>query len=197
MSGMKKPEKQEGYIMRHFRELNKTIAVLLMTAAVFWAGAGLNSCFAQDNLQKDKNEIVKQACLKATITAIKMEIERWQRWNGQRTNNPDAEGLPMLEEELVKLQADLEKYQKMKVHDYGLPLQTATKAWVGETAKDGSILYVDRMSKSGPWHHLAGIVGDDYSVLQPDVRRKVTFYPVYKRSYWNMTSEYICVTEVQ
>jgi hypothetical protein len=183
--------------MRRFRQLNKTIAVLLMTAAVFLAGAGLNACFAQDNFQKDKNEIVKQGCLKATITAIKMEIERCQRWIGQRTNNPDAEDLPALKEELGKLQDDLKKYQKMKVHDYELPSKTVIKAWVGETAKDGSILYVDRMTKSGPWYHLAGIVGDDYSVLPPDVRSTVTFYPVYKRSYWHMTSEYICIAEVR
>lgn len=180
--------------MRHFRQFNKAIAVLLITGAIVLAGAGLNSCFAQDKLQ---DEIVKQACLKATITAIKMEIGRCQRWIGQRINHPDAEDLPALKEELAKLQADLDKYQKMKASDYQLSTPTATKAWVGEPAKDGSILYTDRMTKSGPWYHLAGIVGDDYSVLRPDVRRTVTFYPVYKRSYWNMTSEYICVAEIR
>ena len=172
--------------------------VLFITAAIlFITGFSQNYCFADDFLQKDKNEIVKKSCLKATITAIKVEIGRCQRWIEQRINNPDAKDLPELKEELAKLQADLERFQKMKVHEYELPSKTATTVWVVEAAKDGSILYVDRMSKSGPWYHLAGIVGDDYSVLQPDVRRKVTFYPVYKRSYWNMTSEYICVTEVQ
>jgi hypothetical protein len=53
------------------------------------------------------------------------------------------------------------------------------------------------MSKSGPWYHLAGIVGDDYSVLQPEVIKQVTYYEVYKRSYWNMVSEYIYVAEVR
>lgn len=102
-----------------------------------------------------------------------------------------------MKEELAKLQSALKKYQKMTVRDYELPSKTVTKAWVGETAKDGSILYVDGMTKSRPWYHLTCIVGDDYSILQPAVRRKMTFYEVYKRSYWNMTSKYICVAEVQ
>ena len=123
-----------------------------------------------------------------------MEIGRCERWIGQR---PDADDVPILKGELAKRQADLGKYQKMEKHDYKLPSKTATEAWVGETAQDGSILYVHPMMKSEPMYILSGIVGDGYSVLQPDVRRIVTFYPVYKRSYWNMTIKYICVGEVE
>jgi len=52
------------------------------------------------------------------------------------------------------------------------------------------------MSKSGPWYHLAGILGGDYAVLQPKVRGKVAFYAVYSRSYWNMKSGYVGVAKL-
>jgi hypothetical protein len=94
------------------------------------------------------------------------------------------------------LKADLEKYLVMDTDDYVLPEKADTVAWVGDKPRQDSILYVTDMSKSGPWYHLTGIVGNNYDLLKPNSKSHMTFYMVYPRSYWGMNSAYICVTQV-
>ena len=77
-----------------------------------------------------------------------------------------------------------------------LPEKIEGVSWVGDKPGIDSILYVAGMTKSGPWYHLAGIVGDDYRILQPNTQLHVSIYPVYPRSYWGMDSSYVCVTGV-
>jgi len=52
------------------------------------------------------------------------------------------------------------------------------------------------MSKSGPWYHLAGIMGNDYAVLQPRTRYPMNVYSVYPRSYGGMQSAYVCIAQM-
>ena len=70
-------------------------------------------------------------------------------------------------------------------------------SWVGAAAGENAILYVEGMSKSGPWYHLAGLVGGDYGQLKPGVKYAVSYYKVYPRAYWHMPSAYVCVAEVK
>ena len=69
--------------------------------------------------------------------------------------------------------------------------------WVQEKADDNVILYVNGMSRSGPWYHLSGIVGGDYARMKPGVKYAATYYKVYPRAYWHMSSAYVCVAELQ
>lgn len=154
----------------------------------------------------------KRACLSSTVKAIQLEIERYEVWieNAKLQKNSEKE----LEYQITidSLKKDLNTFQKMKDSDYVLPLKRSvfsypsnirftpqlitTTAWVEEAATDNTVLYVEGMSKSGPWFHLAGIVENDYSVLKPKVKYKITFYTVYGCNYWNMTSAYVCVVLV-
>ncbi|MBP7342487.1 MAG: ankyrin repeat domain-containing protein [Smithellaceae bacterium] len=146
----------------------------------------------------EEQTTVQKACLAATQTAIALEIRRYAGWIDLRKSGQVAAGdLPALEATLARLKEDLQKYQAMKPEDYALPPQREMTAWVQSQAADNAILYIDRMSRSGPWYHLAGIVGGDYGLLQPNVRKSVVFYSVYPRRYGSMESAYVCIASVE
>lgn len=129
---------------------------------------------------QDDQEALKNVCLAATVQAVRLEMGRVQ-------------AKPFL----AQLEADLEKYRNMKAADYTLPEKTVETAWVEEKAGDNAVLYVEGMSRSGPWYHLSGIVGGDYGQLKPGVKATVSYYRVYPRKYWHMPSSYVCVEEVR
>jgi hypothetical protein len=134
----------------------------------------------QEVTVKDQQETFKKTCRAAAITAIKLELERAQAGAARST-----------------LEADLEKYQNMEDADYTLPEKIVETVWVEEKAGDNQILYVNGMSRSGPWYHLSGIVGGDYGRLKPGVKYTATYYKVYPRAYWHMSSAYVCVTDLK
>ena len=142
--------------------------------------------------QKD----LKKLCLSATIAAIHMEIDRHQRWIEFRNQQGNQQGVTELQESLTELKADLHKYLVMDAKDYIFPGKVEAVAWVGDKPEKDAILYVEGISKSGPWYHLAGIMGDDYAMLQPNTKYHMNLYTVYPRSYGGMNSAYVCIIEV-
>jgi len=75
--------------------------------------------------------------------------------------------------------------------EYELGKPVTAEAWGEEGAGEDAVLYVEGMSRSGPWYHLAGIAGGDYQALKSGKRYKAEFYEVYPRSYSHMKSAYI------
>ena len=134
----------------------------------------------QEVVVKETQDALKTACRNAAIKAIKLEMSRAQAKNIQDT-----------------LEADLEKFQKLSNDDYTLPEKVVETVWVQEKADENAILYVNGMSRSGPWYHLSGIVGGDYARMKPGVKYTATYYKVYPRAYWHMSSAYVCVAELQ
>lgn len=178
--------------MEIFSKLKFTVALIIMTFSVYVAANGVNFCFAEDSAKPDQLQILKKTCLQATITAIKMELSHYKGGINQKNNSEESSKVKALKD-------DLEEYQKMDVSDYTLPYKMVSTMWVESEAKNGSLLYVERMSKSGPWYPLAGIVGDDYSILQPGMKKEVVFYAVYysKGRYSFLDVTYVCVAEVR
>lgn len=156
---------------------------------------------------------IKQTCLSATVTAIQLEIKRYQGWIDYAKQQNDTSKVAGYQITLDSLKKDLNKYRQMRAEEYVIPKKQeinhapfdnsfspqliTTTAWVEETAADNTVLYVEGMSKSGPWFHLAGIVGNDYSKLKPNEKYKITFYTVYGRNYWNMANAYVCIVSVK
>jgi hypothetical protein len=122
----------------------------------------------------------KEACLAAAIRAIELEMGR-------------AQAKPVRE----RLQRDLAEYRAKTAAEYTLPEKIVETAWVETAAGDNASLYVEGMTKSGPWYHLAGIVGGDYGQLKPRTKYMVSYYKVYPRAYWHMASAYVCVADVK
>jgi len=150
-------------------------------------------CYAQDSTPNIDQRVLKKQCLQATITAINLEIDRHQRWIDYRNQQADKKDLPELQACLAALKADLAKYLAMDVEEYVLPEKNVVTAWTGDKPSPDSVLYVENMSKSGPWYHLAGVAGSDYSILRPNAKYNLSFYSVYPRSYWGMNSSYIFI----
>ena len=156
--------------------------------------------YAADSKSGDtalKGDALKQACLAATITAIKLEMNRYQRWIDVRKQQGDVQGEIALQSSLDVLAAELELYAAMDAKDYVLPAPMTTVAWVEIKADKDAIVYIDNMSKSGPWYHLAGITGDNYALMRPAAREQVNLYPVHKRTYGSMQSAYVFVEVIK
>jgi len=171
---------------RHFNW--RFVIILICFMAVFTV-----NCFAEVIAQKDQQQDLKSACLSATITAINLEIDRYQQWIDLRKQQEDSKDLLELQVRLISLKADLEKYRNMDSSEYVLPEKVHLRACVQGKAVDNSALVAEGMSKSGPFYHLAGIVSANYAALLPNEYYEMTFYKVYPRSYWYMDSDYIYI----
>jgi len=165
---------------------------LFFVLVCFIAAAGLPAFAAP---QPDDG--LKADCLAATVKAITKEIERHQQWLEACKKQGDEKGAAAMEAALAQLKADLDKYQAMDTKDYVLPAPIQKVVWVGEALHEDPILSVEGMTKSGPWYHAVGIAGGDYGILKPAAKYNVTFYPVYPRSYWHMTSAYVYIAAVE
>jgi len=169
----------------------KEKGIIVFVIALFYLGGGSMPARA-DSFD------LKQACIQAAIRGIELEIERYQGWIDLRKQGTvDASNLPELEAELKALNKELEAYQALRPEDYTLPEKIQTTCWVEDQAAENSILYVEGMSRSGPWYHLAGIAGNDFGALKPHVKYTATIYLVYPRSYFYMTSAYVYVAELK
>lgn len=180
--------------------MRKTViwsCVVFFVMFVFSLGS---ACYAKD-ITKDVNENFQQSdlrkqCLSATITAINLEIDRYQRWIDFRKQQGEQKDLAELQASLAALEVDLEKYLAMDAEAYVLPEKVDTVAWTGDTPGNDSVLYVEGMSKSGPWYHLVGVAGGEFATLQSNTRYHMSLYPVYPRSYWGMSSAYVFIAEM-
>ncbi|MBP1765153.1 MAG: hypothetical protein H6Q65_2211 [Firmicutes bacterium] len=175
-------------------------AVLFICTVVFFGAVCSAKEAVGDGAYNDKSEIIQQndlkkQCLAATITAINLEINRHQRWLDYRIQQGDQNAAEELRKSIVVLKSDLEKYSVMKPDDYQLPEKRENIGWTGDKPGIDSLLYVDNMSKNGPWYHMVGIKGGNYSALSSKERYHVVFYPVYQRSYWGMDSSYVYVAD--
>ena len=127
---------------------------------------------------------LKEACIKATIGAIGMEIKNYEQKLTAAQNGPgDPANIPGFKKRIGELQAELEKYRVMKPESYILPEKRTVTVTVSRSYQAGSLLELDDMSKSGPFYHLAGLRGDDYQALKNGQKYTMTIYPVYQRDY--------------
>ncbi|RKY30699.1 MAG: hypothetical protein DRP67_04015 [Candidatus Omnitrophota bacterium] len=128
---------------------------------------------------------LKRDCINATIRAIELEIERHQKWLKIPKENltPGAEPREKIAERLKRLKKDLLKYKNMKIEDYKLPPKKEVIGWVHHPCKEGTLLRIKNMTRSGPFYHIVGIKGGNYDVIKPRVKYKMTIYLLYPRHY--------------
>lgn len=140
----------------------------------------------------------------AKINALNMEIERHNGWLENLKDSDDKEKLAQLTSQKEVLTAELrelpnrefttlpEPYPEKPTLEYSnfKAGKVECTVWVDEVAKDGSILFIEEMSRSGPWYILAGINGD-YSQLEPSKKYTAVFYTVAPRDYLYMPSAYV------
>lgn len=129
---------------------------------------------------------------KATIWAIMAEIARYEE-----SERPDRE------EKIALLRGELERIQCLSPEEYPLPQENATEKDFGVLLPPlirrvevtspprnlGAILEVKGMTRSGPFFHVAGIQGGDFSVFR-DTPYRLTLYLVYRREYFARIPDY-------
>jgi hypothetical protein len=132
----------------------------------------------------DKDLVLKEACLKATLSAIEIEIERFEQRLIAAVEGPgDSGNVLTLEKRIDELLDAYEKYRKMRPADYLLPEKKTVKVKTTQPSQQDSVLELKGMSRSGPFYHAAGIEGNGYEVLKSDKTYRMTIYLVYPRDY--------------
>lgn len=174
-------------------KLHKKLFLLaLMTTVLFVCGCGKSNSQDMDlSSNTEGDEQLKQVCIETAVCGIKQEIKRHQQWIEGKVGKEQEQ----FKQHLSELKGDLEKFQNLKLEDYEIPQKLEVTAWVNSPASENSILYFEGLTRSGPWYHICGIKGDDYSVLEPDTQYLITIYLVYPRYYWHMDSWYVYINE--
>ena len=101
------------------RKLAVWVSMLLVATVVLTSGVVCQAGdFTPASDESARQMELKQQCLSATITAINLEIGRYQRWIDYRQQQGEQKGLAELQESLTALRSDLDKYSAMDAKDY-------------------------------------------------------------------------------
>lgn len=187
------------------RNLFKRSILLLAVFLIVYPAA----VFARDNQTE-----TKKGCLKATINAVRMEIDDYgQRLKLAQRGVGPAGNAERFQKTIVELRAELKKLTDMKPADYTLlrgdaannlsffdkmqhvgpimpPEKQKVSIFADRKCGNGAILDVAGMTRSGPFYHVAGIVNDDYGRIEPNKKYELTIYLVYKRKYFGLIPDY-------
>lgn len=165
----------------------------------------------------------QKGCLKATVKAIEIEIGDYnQRLKLAERGVGPAGNTQRFKKKIEELRTELEKFRNMKPEEYMAsaredhkkkadffdeilktgpvipPEKVAVSILADEKCRDGVILNVIGMTRSGPFYHVAGIVDDDYGLIKPNKKYELTIYLIYKREYVAFIPDYyVYIARVQ
>ena len=132
----------------------------------------------------DTDLVLKRACQNTILSAIEIEIERFEmKRDAAREGLGDPGNVLIFENRIDELLDEYDKYKRMRPADYQLPEKKTVKVKVTHVYQQGSLLELKGMSRSGPFYHVAGIRGGNYKLLIPNKTYHTTIYPVYPRNY--------------
>jgi hypothetical protein len=157
---------------------------------------------------------LRESLRQSTVTAIQLEIDAYtaKLQAAEAGTGPEENGRKF-RQRIEALEAELRRVERMPTGEYPDPVTSVpdtasvfdeTTAWgpmvpaeLREAVVDasrpcdiGSQLEVEGSSRSGPFFHLAGILGGDAAILKPDRRYRITMYLVYRREYFGFIGDY-------
>jgi len=152
----------------------------------------------QEDLITTKTTDLKEACVNATIRGIELNIEGCKKWLEipEEELTEGAEPREKIEFRLNQLQMDLEKYKNIQLQDYKLPEKKEVIGWVNQPCTENTILQIENITRSGPFYHVVGIKGGNYTVIKPKTKYRMTIYLVCLR-YYPFTSYYIYIDDYE
>jgi hypothetical protein len=139
---------------------------------------------------------LKNACIGATLRAIGMELSSYfRRLEVARNGSGNPATIPALERRMEELKSDLARFATMSAEEYTLAERQPVSFSPTHPYRPGDILEVEGLTRSGPYYHIAGIEGDDFSALRAGERYALTMIPVYRRDYVlpSSVSEYVYI----
>ncbi len=159
----------------------------------------------EEKVVEDQNLELRAELINATLSAISMEIARYQRREDEQK-----------EEKINYLKEMLDIFQNMKPEEYVLegqgrmielfngefgvlmPPELREVEIITPPCEIGSILEVVGMTRSGPFYHVAGVRGNNFDEFKDRTRYRLKIYLVYKREYlWNIPDYYAYIAEWQ
>ena len=157
---------------------------------------------------------LRESLRQSTITAVQLEIDAYtNKLQAAEAGTGPAENKAKFRERIEALEAERDRFERMPAGEYPDPVAPApdtasvfdeATAWgpmvpaeLREAVVDvtgpydvGSLLEVQGTSRSGPFFHLAGIVGGDAAILKPGRRYRVVMYLVFRREYFGFIGDY-------
>jgi hypothetical protein len=157
---------------------------------------------------------IRESLRQSTVRVIELEIEAYtEKLQAAMGGTGPEENKAKFRQKIGELEAERERFRLMQPGEYPDPVtsipDTASvfdeaTAWgpmvpaalreavvtVDEPYDVGSLLAVEGTSRSGPFFHLAGILGGDAAVLKPGRRYQLTMYLVYRREYFGFIGDY-------
>ncbi len=111
---------------------------------------------------------LKNACIGATLRAIGLETNSYlRRLEAARNGSGNPANIPAFERRIEELKFDFARFAAMSADEYTLPGRNQVTVSPTRPCGPGDILEVDGMTRSGPFYHIVGIQGDDFSALKP------------------------------
>ena len=162
--------------------MEKKIAILLILIAMV-----SSLLFADDTVIMD----LKKSCVAAAQRGIELDIQQTKENIKYLQEHPignPPDSLPKTLTWLEELEGELKKYKSINLSDYKLPEKREIVGWIKEPCRTS--ISFEGKSRSGPFYDIAGIKGNDFSVLKPDrsgypdtpkIKYKMSIYLVYRR----------------
>jgi hypothetical protein len=191
------------------------VTVLARVALALAAAAALfPSVLAASPRAEESPTDLRESLRQATVRAIELEIDAYTaKLQAAGGSDASAETAGALRETIAGLEAERERFRSMPTAEYPAPvadepdpasvLDEATARGPVVPARcrpavvvptgpyaDGSLLEVEGTSRSGPFYHLAGVVGGDPRILEAGRRTRVTLYLVYRREYFGFIGDW-------
>lgn len=187
----------------------RCVKATILAAALSIPAAAIAAPRAEES-PSDLRESLRQS----TITAIQLEIDAYaQKLQAAEAGTGPAENKVKFRERIEALEADRDRFENMTEREYPDPVAPSpdaasvfdeATAWgpmapaeLREAVVDvtgpydvGSLLEVQGTSRSGPFFHLAGVVGGDAAILKPGRRYRVVMYLVFRREYFGLIGDY-------
>jgi hypothetical protein len=157
---------------------------------------------------------LRESLRQSTVQAIQLEIDAYTAKLQAATEGAGSEeNKATLRRKIEELEAERERFDRMPTAEYPDPVASApdtasvfdeATAWgpmvpaalreavvtVDQPCDVGSLLEVEGTSRSGPFFHLAGILGGDAAILKPGKRYRLTLYLVFRREYFGFIGDY-------
>lgn len=165
-------------------------------------------------LYADDAIIIKSGCLRATVTAISLELKNYQEKCKAAEQAGDVETKEKMKKRIAQCNSDLKRFSSMSADNYILqdistntekqklfeldktfgpmmpPVKKEVTVTFKEKCREGTLLEIDGITRSGPFYHVAGIVDNSYDNLKAGKRYKLVIYLVYKKEYFGFIPNY-------
>lgn len=133
--------------------------------------------------------VLKKECVNATTAAINMEIKEYEnRLKAAKEGRDPKENVSKFKQRIEELKGELNKFKMINIEQYMIDTKESSKVMLAaygpvvppikkkihitvcQPYTQGLILDVEKMTRSGPLYHLAGIKNNNYNISKTSGR---------------------------